>query len=75
MGLLGAVWVSWGWAQLNGRFSGADLKAQYRARLKPSPRLAQKRQLFGLGLAAQQGIAVGVTVEAVDDFFMAQLKA
>ena len=45
------------------------------ARLKPRTRLTQKRQLLGRGLAAQQGVTVGVATKAVDDGFVAQLKA
>ncbi len=43
--------------------------------LKPRPRLTQKRQLLGRGHAAQDGVAVGVAAEALDDGLVAQFKA
>jgi hypothetical protein len=45
------------------------------AELKPRPRFTQKRQLLGRGLAAKDGVAVGVAAEAVDDGLVAQFKA
>ncbi len=42
---------------------------------KPRPRLTQKRQLLGRGLAAEDGVAVGVAAEALDDGLVAQLEA
>jgi hypothetical protein len=45
------------------------------ARLKTRPRLTQKHQLLGRGLAAQDGVAVGVAAKALDDGLVAQFKA
>jgi len=42
---------------------------------KPRPRLTQKHQLLGRGLAAEDGVAVGVAAKALDDGVVAQLKA
>ncbi len=43
--------------------------------LKPRPRLTQKHQLLGRGLAAQDGVAVGVAAKAIDDGLVALLEA
>ena len=42
---------------------------------KPRPRLTQKRQLLGCGLAAKDGVAVGVATKALDDGLVALLEA
>ena len=44
-------------------------------KLKPRPRLTQKRQLLGRGLAAQDGVALGVAAKALDDGLVALLEA
>lgn len=43
--------------------------------LKSRPRLTQKRQLLGLGLAAEDGVAVGVAAKALNDCLVALLEA
>ena len=42
---------------------------------KPRPRLTQKYQLLGRGLAAEDGVAVGVAAKALDDGLVALLEA